>query len=83
MQRVPLKGKFTLKENESPTFEVTDGKNVVIATCDDVKGEKALKVALSEEKQFLSFLRQVVHHIISVILKLKLMRALLYQQSLP
>ena len=50
MQRVPLKGKFTLKENESPTFEVTDGKNVVIATCDDVKGEKALKVALSEEK---------------------------------
>lgn len=50
MQRVPLEGKFVLKENESPYFEITDGKNIISFAYEDVKGEKAINIPLSEEK---------------------------------
>lgn len=50
MQRVPLEGKFVLEEDKCPYFEITDGKNIVSFEYEDVKGEKAINVPLSEEK---------------------------------
>lgn len=49
VQNIKIKGKFTAKLGQQPVLEVTDGKNTATAVGDCVC-EKAIKVALSEEK---------------------------------